>query len=89
MSNTVEAIELVKLLKPKIGEQAATKLVNYADNQSDKTIDRLWVVLLGGFSILITVILYLHIDIKSEMNRRFGEQKEDIKEIRELILRKR
>ncbi len=96
VSTTADALELVKLLKPKIGEQTATKLLDYADKQRDKNIDRLWVVVIGGFSLLLTVIFYLHIDIKSqmsdtkvEMKRRFAEQKADIKEIRRLLLQKR
>ena len=52
MSATTEALELVQLLKPKIGEQAATKLIDYADKKQtgeieflSKSTDRLWVAI--------------------------------------------
>ena len=35
-------------------------------------------VMLGGFALLLTVMLYLHGDTKQEMNRRFTEQKADM-----------
>ena len=34
MSTATDTIELVKLLEPKIGEQAATRLLDYTDRQS-------------------------------------------------------
>ena len=67
MSATTKALELVKLLKPKIGEQAATKLIDYADKRKDKSIDRLWIALIGGFTIIISILFYLHNDVKSDM----------------------
>ena len=92
MSATTEAIELVKLLKPKIGEQAAAKLLDYTDRkqtgeieQLAKSIDRLWIALIGGFSIIVAIMFYLHSDTKQDMK----EIRADIKELRELILQKR
>ena len=45
-----------------------------------ESVNRLWQVMLGGFALLLTVMLYLHSDTKQEldmltqeMNRRFTE----------------
>ena len=49
-----------------------------------ESVDRLWkvmfwvsggllTVMIGGFALLLTVMIYLHSDTKQEMNRRFAE----------------
>ena len=90
MSTTTEAIELVK---PKIGEQVATKLIDYADKRRDKSIDRLWITFVGGFSIMVASMFYLHGDTKSDMqnlesrlDRRFDKLETEQKEQRKLLL---
>ena len=58
MSTTTEAIDLVdNLVKAKIPKATAKQLVDYAEKQRDKSVDRLWVamailtaVILGGFA---------------------------------------
>ena len=58
MSTTTEAIDLVdNLVKAKIPKETAKQLVDYADKQRDKSVDRLWLamailtaVVLGGFA---------------------------------------
>ena len=102
MSTTTQALELVKLLKPKIGEQAATKLVDYADKQGkDRTeITWLWRVIVGGFMIAFTLlgILYSEIkdtrseikdtrqELKAEMDKRFDKIENEQREQRKLLL---
>ena len=65
MSATTEALELVKLLKPKIGEQAATKLIDYADKQRDKSVDRLWI----AFAILVSVFIGGYFSLSSKIDK--------------------
>ena len=45
-----------------------------------------WIVGLGftiGFGGLLTIMLYLHNDTKQEIDRRFAEQKQEIKELKQ------
>ena len=93
MSTTTEALELVKLLKPKIGEQAAAKLIDFAEKQRDKSVDRLWIAFIGGFSIMVASMFYLHGDtkanmkeLKTDMNKRFEKIEAEQKEQRKLLL---
>ena len=99
MSATTEALELVKLLKPKIGEQAAVKLIDFSEKRRDKGIDHLWIaigisvtLMLGGFAWLASEIKDTRIELKAEMKEIRSDVKDiraDIKELRKLILQKK
>ena len=72
MSATTEAIEIIEALqKAKIPKQTATKLVDYVETQKDKSIDRIWIALLAGFSItialIVTIPFYLHSNTKVDL----------------------
>ncbi len=45
-------------------------------------------VMIGGFTALLSLMIYLHSNTKAEMNRRFTEQKAEMKEIKELLQKK-
>ena len=95
MSATTEALELVKLLKPKIGEQAATKLVDYADKQRDKSIDRLWLAFgilaacfIGGYWGLSDKIDSIRQELKADIQKLDVGISENRKLLIQLIQRK-
>ena len=88
MSTTTEAIELVKLLKPKIGEQAATKLVDYADKQRSDEVSRgefnlLRLLVVGGFTLSFIIMGVLYNEIKSTRL----ELKEDMRSMESRLIR--
>ena len=45
----------------------------------------LWKVMLAGFVALLTVMIYLHSDLKTDMNTRIGKIEDDLKDIKELL----
>ena len=54
MSVASETLEIVKLLrhtKP-LTEKEAARIVDYVEKRKDKSIDRLWVVMIGGFAFI-------------------------------------
>ena len=99
MSATTEALELVKLLKPKIGEQAATKLIDYADKKQtgeieflSKSTDRLWVaiaILAGLLVMSIGLMTYFHGDTKSDMQELESRMDKRFDKLEKLIIQKR
>ena len=46
-----------------------------------ESVNRLWQVTLGGFALLLTVMIYLHSDTKANMKELKTELKADMKEI--------
>ena len=93
MSTTTEAIELVKLLKPKIGEQAAAKLIDYADKQKGDYAARAdiamlkWVV---GILAVATVALFGALwQLKTEVHDGFDKIDKRFDRMEKLILQKR
>ena len=90
MSTTTEAIDLVdNLVKAKIPKETAKQLVGYADKQRNKSIDRLWIALIGGFSIIIAIMLYLHGDTKTEIQKSHENTKADIQKLENSIIENR
>ena len=89
----------MKLLKPEIGEQAATKLISFSEEQRDKSVDRLWIAIgiltafmMAGFGWLGSEIKDIRNEVKdtrSEIKAEMKEIRSDIKELRKLILQKR
>ena len=94
MSTTTEAIEIIDgLVKAKIPKPVATKLLDFAEKQRDKSVDRLWIamailgaVMVGGFTALLYIMFYLHGDTKQEMKERFDKVETEQKEQRKLLL---
>ncbi len=95
MSTTTQAIDIVdQLVKAKIPKQTAKELIDYVDSQRGnlvtkqdvrETIRPIWAVMLAGFGLLLTVMLYLHSDTKAEMK----ELRAEMREIKELLQRER
>ena len=48
--SATQTVQLVdKLVKAKRPKATATKLIDYVEKRKDKSIERLWIALLGGF----------------------------------------
>ena len=47
-----------------------------------ESVNRLWQVMLGGFALLLTVVIYLHSDTKSNMKDLKKELKTEMKELK-------
>ncbi len=46
-------------------------------------------VMIGGFTALLSLMIYLHSDTKAEMNRRFAEMNHRFEKIEQLLQRER
>ena len=91
MSATTEALELVKLLKPKIGEQAATKLIDYADKGKERTVNLQWIaiaILAAGLFAIFGILWQMSqkVATKEDMNQRFDKIEIEQREQRKLLL---
>ena len=71
MSATQTMYLIDQLVKAKIPKKTAAELIDYVEKRKDKSIDRLWIALLTGFAITITLTVsipfYLHSDTKTDM----------------------
>ncbi len=92
MSTITDAIEIIDHLQTDgISRETAKELIDYVDKRrgelatkqdTREAIRPLWVVMMAGFAALLSVMIYLHSDTKAEMNRRFVEQKAEMKELK-------
>ena len=86
MSTTTEAIEIIDgLVKAKVPKAVATKLVDFAEKQRDRGIDRLWIAMGIGFSIMALLLAGLWGDIRStkqELKAEMSDIRSDMKDIR-------
>ena len=66
MSTTTEAIEIIDgLVKAKIPKPVATKLVDFAEKQRDKSVDRLWI----AFAILVSIFIGGYFSLSSKIDK--------------------
>ena len=81
-----------QLVKAKIPKKTATELIDYVEKRKDKSIDRLWVVMIGGFAFL-SVFMALGLgwlaseikDTRQEVKDTRQEVKQEIKDTRQAI----
>ncbi len=98
MSTTTQAINIVdQLVKAKILKKTATELIDFVESQRGdlatkqdvrEAIRPTWIVMMAGFTALLTLMLYLHNDTKAEMERRFTEMNRRFEKIEQLLLQK-
>ena len=102
MSTTTEAIEIIdELVEAKIPKSTATKLVDFAERQRDKSVDRLWIamaVLAAGLFAVFGLLWQMSQKavskedmqkLESRIDKRFDRIDKRFDKMEKLILQKR
>ena len=71
--SAAQTIAIQKILAKKFTDQEAVEILEYVDKRKDKSIDRLWIAMIGGFT-FISVFLgiglaWLAAEIKTDVGR--------------------
>ncbi len=94
MSTTTDAIEIIDHLQTDgISRETAKELIDYVDKQRGELATKqgqqwlTWIVgigftvMLAGMAALLTLMVYLHSDTKTEIDRRFTEMENRLNRI--------
>ena len=86
MSAATEAIELIKILKPKIGEQAAAKLIDYADKQKGDYATKADISMLKWAIGILAVAVFTLFGLVWQLNTKIHKMDEEINQKLDKIL---